>query len=86
MKLNDVIRQDRDFEAAKVQELQGDIFMTMDDHKNMDRAINHYQKSLSLMAGNFDLMIKLGKCFDRKHEYKDSIQYYTRALLMQENN
>jgi hypothetical protein len=38
------------------------------------------------MAGNFDLMIKLGKCFDRKHEYKDSIQYYTRALLIQENN
>lgn len=29
-KLNDVVRSDRDFEVAKVQEVQGDIFLKLD--------------------------------------------------------
>jgi tetratricopeptide (TPR) repeat protein len=81
-----VIKQDREFEAAKVQEFQGDIFMTMDDTKNMDRAINHYKKSILIVANNFQLLEKLGKCFDRKREYKEAMQYYTKALMLFDNN
>ncbi len=86
LKLNEVIKQNREFEAAKVQELQGDIFMTMDDTKNMDRAVNHYKKSILFVANNFQLLVKLGKCFDRKREYKEAMQYYTKALMLSEND
>ena len=60
--------------------------MTMDDTKNMDRAINHYKKSILFVANNFQLLVKLGKCFDRKREYKEAMQYYTKALMLYENN
>jgi hypothetical protein len=30
VKLNDVVRGDRDFEIAKVQEVQGDIYLSLD--------------------------------------------------------
>ena len=60
--------------------------MTMDDTKNMDRAINHYKKSILIVANNFQLLEKLGKCFDRKREYKEAMQYYTKALMLFDNN
>jgi superkiller protein 3 len=46
VKLNDVVRGDRDFEVAMVQEVQGDIYLSLDPSKNLDRALGHFKRSI----------------------------------------
>lgn len=77
------MRNDKDFEVPKCQELQGDIFIKYDEHKNLDKAIQQYRMSANGNANNFNLMFKLGRCFDRKREYKESIFYYGKALTLE---
>jgi len=72
IKLNDLVRTDRDFEVARVQEVQGDIYLKQDETK-IDRAIVHYRKSISIQPNNLVLLLKMGKAFDRKREYNEAV-------------
>lgn len=61
IKLNDLVRTDRDFEVARVQETQGDIYLKQDEIKNIDRALVHYKRSISIQPNNLVLLLKMGK-------------------------
>ncbi len=78
--MNDVIRNDREFQVPKCQELQGDIYLKLDEQKNLDRAIVQYKLSAEGDPKNFNLMFKLGRCFDRKRDYSESVVYFEKAL------
>ena len=56
--------------------------MKLDEHKNLDRAIAQYRLSAEGDPKNFNLIFKLGRCFDRKREYAESIVYFGKALKL----
>ena len=57
-----------------MQEVQGDIYLKQDEHKNLDRAIVHYKKSISIQPNNLVLLLKMGKAYDKKREYNEAVQ------------
>ncbi len=67
-----MIRYDKDFFPEKVAELQGDILLKLNENKNLDKAIVLYKKSQQINPGNFDLLLKLARCCDRKRTYEES--------------
>lgn len=66
--------------------MQGDIYLKQDEHKNLDRAIVHYKKSISIQPNNLVLLLKMGKAYDKKRDYNEAVQQYTKALLKDPEN
>ena len=85
-KLNDCIKSNNHFEVAKVQEVQGDIFMKKDKEKNLQRALKHYNKSYSIEPDNLRLLLKMGKCYNQCQEFDNAVVQYTRALDKEPQN
>ena len=73
MKLNDLVKADREFEVAKVLELQGDINLKQDESKNLDLALVHYKRSIQIQPNNLVLLLKMGKCYDKKRNYNEAV-------------
>jgi tetratricopeptide (TPR) repeat protein len=84
--LNDLVKLDREFEIAKVLELQGDIYLKLDETKNIELALLHYKRSISIKPNNLVLLLKMGKCYDKRHKFLEAIEQYTKALLMDPEN
>ncbi len=55
--------------------------MKQDESKNLERALVHYKRSIAIQPNNLVLLLKMGKCYDRKREYNEAVQQYTKALL-----
>ena len=86
VKLNDLVKSDREFEVAKVLELQGDVNLKQDETKNLDLALVHYKRSIQIQPNNLVLLLKMGKCYDKKRNYNEAVQQYTKALLKDPQN
>jgi tetratricopeptide (TPR) repeat protein len=52
-----------------VLELQGDICFRKDD-KQFEDALDYYKKSASLNPDNFEIYVKIGKCFEKQREFE----------------
>ena len=73
-------KNSKTFEESKVEELKGDISLGEDEHKNLDQALRSYLKAADKDPDNVPLLIKIGKCQDRKREYEKSAASYTKVL------
>ena len=70
--MNDVHKNSKTFELPKVYELQGDIDLALDEHKNLDEALSYYIKAQDIDQANIGLLLKIGKCYDRRRDYGKS--------------
>ena len=79
-RLNDVHKQSKSFELPKVFELQGDIHLAADEHKNLDEGLSCYMKAIQYDPTNTGILLKIGKCYDKRREYTKSSETYAKAL------
>lgn len=73
------MKWDKNFEAAHMRELQGDIILKLNEN-DVGTAMGWYGQSLRFNPNNFECLLKMGKCYDRKREFAASIQEYDKAV------
>ena len=87
-RLKDLEKQSesKNFEEAKVFELNGDISLGEDEQNNLDQALRAYIKAGEKDPKNVPLLVKIGKCQDRKREYEKASEAYSKVLAIEPKN
>jgi tetratricopeptide (TPR) repeat protein len=82
-RLRQVKNIDAGFEKPKQLELEGDILLKIDETNNSQLALDLYNKALKDAPNDFDILIKAGKCLDRKRDFESASKLFQRALVEQ---
>ena len=53
-------------------ELEGDILLRIDEANNSAAAMDLYNRALKEAPKDFECLIKSGKCYDRKKDFKQA--------------
>lgn len=53
-------------------ELEGDILLRIDEANNSSAAMDLYNRALKEAPKDFECLIKAGKCYDRKKDFKQA--------------
>ena len=85
-RLNEVHKNSKSFELPKVFELRGDIALAVDEHKGLDEALSCYLKAQQYDPDNTALLLKIGKCYDKRRDYAKSSETYATALKVEPDN